>query len=247
MNHPVPRAISGPSEALAAYSVRESRRARSVLLRLVPGRGLEVVVPLGFDPGLVPGIIEARLAWIERAIARLASRGIETVARAPQPPGCLEFRAVGRSVPVDWLPARGRVRLVENAGRLLLAADPEDAARWARALRAFVLARAKALLPAWLARVSRELSLPFEAVRVRTQRTRWGSCSRGNVISLNAKLLFLPNDLAEQVLVHELCHTRRPDHSRRFWALVAEKRPGFARLERELRLAGHYVPAWLEV
>ncbi len=81
-------------------------------------------------------------------------------------------------------------------------------------------------------------------VSIRQQRTRWGSCSRGNSISLNAKLLFLPPELVEYVLLHELCHTRAMDHSARFWAIVAEHDPGFERHRRALKDAGRFVPPW---
>jgi predicted metal-dependent hydrolase len=244
MSAPSLRAASGPDPA--AYAVRESTRARRVILRIDPGRGLCVVVPRGFDAARVPDIVEQRRAWIERTLDRLAGEGFSPSAGPPVPPASLELRAVGQVVAVDFLPARGRVRLVENAGRLLLAADPAEPARWARALRGFVLTRARGVLPAWLAQASRETGLAFASVRVRHMRTRWGSCSRRGVVNLNARLLFLPRELVFQVLVHELCHIRRPDHSRRFWDLVAAKRPGYEPLERELRLAARYVPAWLE-
>ncbi|MFC1954131.1 M48 family metallopeptidase [Chloroflexota bacterium] len=52
----------------------------------------------------------------------------------------------------------------------------------------------------------------------RNQRTRWGSCSRKNNISLNMKLIKLPDELIDYVILHELVHTHRKDHSKVFWA-----------------------------
>jgi predicted metal-dependent hydrolase len=54
-------------------------------------------------------------------------------------------------------------------------------------------------------------------VSVRSQRTRWGSCSRNGNISLNLRLVLLPEDLADYVILHELVHTRIPNHGRGFW------------------------------
>jgi len=57
-------------------------------------------------------------------------------------------------------------------------------------------------------------------VSVRNQRTRWGSCSPGNNISLNVKLAWLPDELIDYVILHELVHTRVRNHSKDFWAML---------------------------
>ena len=53
---------------------------------------------------------------------------------------------------------------------------------------------------------------------IREQRTRWGSCSHKNNISLNLKLVLLPKELVDYVMLHELVHTRIHNHSEKFWA-----------------------------
>ena len=55
-------------------------------------------------------------------------------------------------------------------------------------------------------------------VTVRQQKTRWGSCSPKNTISLNIKLALLPEELSDYVILHELVHTRIHNHGKKFWA-----------------------------
>jgi predicted metal-dependent hydrolase len=57
----------------------------------------------------------------------------------------------------------------------------------------------------------------YNRISIRNQRTRWGSCSAKNNISLNIKLASLPHDLTDYVILHELVHTRIKNHSKTFW------------------------------
>ncbi len=65
---------------------------------------------------------------------------------------------------------------------------------------------------------SEKYSLSYNRARFRCQKTRWGSCSHRNNISLNVNIAFLPEDLQDYVLLHELVHTKVKNHSKKFWA-----------------------------
>ena len=57
----------------------------------------------------------------------------------------------------------------------------------------------------------------YKKVSIRNQRTRWGSCSAKGNISLNIKLVALPQELSDYIMLHELVHTRVHNHSKKFW------------------------------
>ena len=76
---------------------------------------------------------------------------------------------------------------------------------------------------------------PFNCVRVKYQKKRWGSCSRKGNLNFNYRLVFLPERLVDYVIVHELCHLKELNHSAAFWKHVAAALPHYRELKKELR------------
>lgn len=75
----------------------------------------------------------------------------------------------------------------------------------------------------------------FSKIKIKNQKTRWGSCSRRGNLNYNYKLLFLPKHIADYIIVHELCHLQEFNHSRKFWNLVAKAMPDYLDIKRELK------------
>jgi predicted metal-dependent hydrolase len=71
-------------------------------------------------------------------------------------------------------------------------------------------------------RFSDQYDLPYRRAAFRCQKTKWGSCSNQNNISLNINIAFLPEHLQDYILLHELCHIRHMNHSKAFWAQLDE-------------------------
>jgi predicted metal-dependent hydrolase len=96
-------------------------------------------------------------------------------------------------------------------------------------------ASAVAVLPGLLRARATELGLTVERISIRNQRSRWGSCSPGGHIALNWRLVLMPEWVRDYVLVHELMHLKRMDHSPAFWRLVAAACPEYRRARAWLR------------
>ena len=75
----------------------------------------------------------------------------------------------------------------------------------------------------------------FNTISIKNQKTRWGSCSKKGNLNFNYKLFFLPEKVRDYIIVHELCHLKEFNHSRKFWSLVAKTIPDHAGLRSELK------------
>jgi predicted metal-dependent hydrolase len=75
----------------------------------------------------------------------------------------------------------------------------------------------------------------YKNVTIRNQKTRWGSCSQKGNLNFNYKIIFLPEYLADYIVVHELCHLKEFNHSKNFWNLVHKTVPNYNKFNKELR------------
>jgi predicted metal-dependent hydrolase len=101
-----------------------------------------------------------------------------------------------------------------------------------------LVCRAKAELPPRLLELAARHGLAVARISIRNQRWRWGSCSRRGHICLNWRLVTMPESVRDYVLIHELMHLRRMDHSPKFWTLVAEACPSYKEARAWLRSHG---------
>src|SRR5262245_10235975 len=122
--------------------------------------------------------------------------------------------------------------------RRRLEADRRAAPRVPDTDRRGALLRARRELPPRLLELAREHALVVGRVSVRNQRWRWGSCSPRGHICLNWRLVLMPAWVRDYVLIHELMHLRRLDHSRAYWRLVAAACPGYREARQWLRANG---------
>lgn len=225
-------------------TIKRHPRAKRVLLKIVPGKGLEIVTPTGYPDHLVPDVLEEKQSWIRRTRDRLLAEGHDLSGRPPSLPETMDYRAIGRTIRLDYINRPMPVRLTENAARVQVVGPREDRHALLEALQKYTARKARGILLPLLDAMSRKTGLKYESLRIRRQKTRWGSCSARGTISLNAKLLFLPPELVEHLILHELCHTRYLNHSKQYWACVASYQPDYKRLEDEVRHGNKYVPQW---
>ena len=204
------------------YSIRVSRKARYAKLQIKPYHGLEVVIPTRFPKKAVPELIRQHGQWIEQQLEKHRQRYSK-----PDLPDELFLAIDNSTIKIDKFKSSD---FEENIDQL----------------REWIRQRAWEILPPMLDQVSKNCELSYRKLSIRSQKTRWGSCSSRGTISLNDQLLFVPSATAEYLMIHELCHTRYMNHSLKFWALVESHCPDFQNQETVLNRAREVIPEWFQ-
>ena len=223
------------------WQLRVSRRARYARLRILPFGGLEVVIPTRFPRKLVAGLVAEHADWARRQLAQ-QSQLRESIRLPP----ALVLAFDDSTTPIHYQAAESILQgeLFADSAEECIEIHAAGQRAAIAELRRWIRRRARQALPPLLERISRQTGLAYKRVSIRSQKTRWGSCSSRGNISLNDQLLFLPADAVEYLMVHELCHTRHLNHSKAFWTLVESHCPDYRTHEKLLRRSRGLVPDW---
>ena len=221
-----------------AFAVRVSPRARRLTARVHVGGRVEIVVPIGVKAHTVREFVQRFMPWIDRKVAAMQY----FAAPCERVPGSIEFAFTGEKFSVEWrsLAERGHE---QTSNRLVVQAPDERGARLQ--LQRWLKGAAYERLAPRLLELATELNCSVSRVSIRSQRTRWGSCSTRGTVSLNCSLLFLETEVVRYLFVHELAHTRHMNHSANFWRLVEKIEPDYRRLDRDLLAGWRTVPGWV--
>jgi predicted metal-dependent hydrolase len=210
-----------------AVEIARHRRARRYVLRMRPDGALRLTVPRGQSISGGLAFVCRQSAWIERERLRQQRRA------APISDGAQMWYR-GRLEPV-CLPARGVVVCGDNEVAIEPEADLRDA------LERQFRVRAAGELPARCVQLAAVHGVTVARVSVRNQRSRWGACSSRGVITLNWRLIQMPPNVSDYVILHELMHRRQPNHSRRFWREVESVCSWWRDAERWLKKHGREI------
>lgn len=228
------------------YTIRTSPRSKYIRLRLTPREGLVVTAPKGISRKQLVQTVSEKSDWILNKLEKLEELRHLLAGQVIERPEAMHLPAVGESWRMEYRKTGANIvaARVDRPGRIIVSGATGDIKQCHAALRRWLARRAREAFEPWLQSLAGETGLKYSKLTIRSQKTRWGSCSAKKNISLNCKLLFLPRDVVRYVLVHELCHTMELNHSTRFWALVRQFETKTDQHHGYIRDAWKQIPAW---
>ena len=218
------------------YTIRRSDRARRARIVVDP-EGVEVVVPRRMALRHVPPFVEEKRPWIERTLRRIREAELATPVEL-EDGGVVPYlgRELLLRVRVERWRQRSHVALRGEVLRVSVGAPGPEAIR--DALERWYRARAREEVEWRLDDACAHAGTSYRSLSIRSQQTRWASCSSNGTMSFNWRLLLAPEEILDYVVEHEVAHLEVLDHSERFWRLLGSRCPEYREHERWLRRNG---------
>jgi len=210
-------------------AVSVSERRKSVRLTVERDASITAVVPVQTSRTELTKVVEAKRSWLYGKVAEKRDLG-ETPPDKQFVSG-EGFLYLGRSYRLRIVDS-GDVRLIRGRLELARGGGAKELVAWyCRVGKPWLTRRVQP----WVTRIGVELG----GLRVRPLGYRWGSCSRDGQVNIHWATMQLPPTLIDYVLVHELAHLHRPDHSAEFWRIVERALPGHEDYRERLRRTGN--------
>jgi hypothetical protein len=207
------------------YTVRRSARARRVRVNVRAHTNVEVVLPIHAPERAAAAAVRELAPWIERRL----SEGRQALARIAERDGTVPYLGT----PLNLIPQSGRTRARHDGGNLFVPVGdyrPAVERLYRRLARIEIASRLDTAVA--------QIGASYTGLSIRSQHTRWASCSAKGAMSFNWRLLLAPEPVLDYVVWHEVCHLDIRDHSPRFWNLLATRFPHWREQRDWLRLHG---------
>ncbi len=233
------------SEASLSYTLRRSQRATKTRI-VVSAEKIEVVAPMQVSEQRIQAFVKSQQAWIQTAMKRIAhsNRLQHSLAPAQYANGA-SVPYQGQKIPLILETSSGKtVRIRQQNDNHFVVAMPdsihlsEHSALIKRALEQWMKQQTRLQAQQFIDKHATKHRLFPRSLRIKTLRSRWGSCGPNNDINLNWLLMLAPPVVLEYVVVHELCHIQHKNHSKDFWRLVSVHMPDYLQHRKWLKQHG---------
>ncbi len=212
-----------------SYTLKRKKRMKHLYLYVRDGE-VEVRCNPGVSLGAIENFLLGKEPWIRRKLRE----------QHPDHDPTESFPWDGRLIPLEFEQKADRKTFrfdydPDKERALLSGPSLPDATRIRELYEAYYRRHAAEILSPAIEHWSRITGLAPTRVGYRRARSRWGSCSSRNALSLNTRLLICPPEIRDYVIVHELCHIQHKNHSKDFWNLVGRYLPDWKERRKRLR------------
>lgn len=198
----------------------ERSKRKTLSLTVLKNGSVIVKAPISMRDEIINRFVEDKQNWIREKLASIK----ETQNKFEDIISLKKFLIYGNKYSL----VRSDVKQIQTGNNFeILAPSKLDGEKLAKSISAWYKKIAKKALAERLDFIEKRINLKSTSFKIGDSRGRWGSCnSYGNII-INYRVVMLPPQIIDYVLVHELCHLVELNHSRKFWETVEKFLPNF--------------------
>ncbi len=218
--------------------IRSGKRKRTIAFKIKPEQGLVILAPLRTSLKNLKEMAINNSKWIVNKYTQMEDAK-ENVAHKKLNTGeHLPYLGIDYPLIINGYYYDRECCLINNELHIYVSKQLNEENRQKvvmTKLKSWYRRRAKEMVQQRLQLWSKTSGLQPEDWRITSALRRWGSCSAKNRICINWRLILVPLDLFDYVIVHELCHIKHKNHSSDFWALVERIMPDYKQKRAELK------------
>ena len=184
---------------------------------------MEVVIPYRLRNFDLEGFLQSKESWIKKRLEK-----VETIKSKN-----LFFG--NELIIIEQFNLFNVVSVLLNNDRLIISRPEIFNSNTKEIYDKWLLKQAESYIPSRVNFLADRFDFKFNKVKIKNQKTRWGSCSSKKNISFNYKLLYFDKKVIDYVIIHELCHLKEMNHSIKFWNLVEEIMPDYRIQKKRIR------------
>ncbi len=224
------------------YTVTESTKAKHIRL-IIDIEGLRVVKPKQVAFKQVESMIHDKSAWIYKHYMPLQSKKTAQYKRKWETGEKVLYK--GEAYPIKISPNLYNSAVVTFSGdHFEVYTDEKVENRQeeiANAFRKWYIDAAYKTIEQRVDDYCKIIGVSYHKIKIKEQKTRWGSCSKKGNLNFNWKLIMAPKDVLDYVIVHEVCHLRHLNHGAMFWQMVANYMPNYQKARKWLKENGVFL------
>lgn len=226
-----------------SYTIRRSQRAKKTRIIVTPEK-IEVVAPLGVSEQAIHNFVKDHKTWVEVTSkkVKLRKKNIKKITPVNYNNGALvPFRGNQVRIKLEQALSLNKIKVEldkENEFIIFVPKSNHNSDLIRLALIEWMKKQAYKDVEGYIKLYANKYNLYPRNVRIKTQKSRWGSCGIHNDININWLLILAPPEVLAYVVVHELCHIKERNHSARFWQLVEAHFPAYQKQRNWLKKNG---------
>ena len=218
------------ADKLISYTLKRSPKRRSIGLQ-INDQGLTVSMPLRASEKWLHSVLQEKAGWVVDKLENWQSRHVAV--QKWEDGETILFRGESFLLRVVLSRDKSPPRLTSNE-LIVQVADSNNPEQIKKRVMHWYKQEAMRVFEECVEHFSPLMGVAVQALKLTSARTQWGSCTAKGVVRLNWKLVTMPLQLIDYVVIHELAHLKEMNHSPAFWRIVESACPDYAAIRKEL-------------